>query len=367
MAAVRLTDTKVRALKPRSPGSRYEVQDAATPGLRIRVSPKGLKTWVYVYRQGRRLRRMTIGTYPGVSLTHARAKASQARVAREGGEDPATNAASARIAQRNAPTVKELAENYLERYACIHKRTKSAREDERLLRKEIFPTLGAMRAVDLRKRDVVALLERINARAPIVANRTLAVLRKVYNWALEVDFGDIEANPCDRIKAPTQEYSRDRWLTEDELRTLWIALDHDKPPGATTTSRTRWPSRPLRLGLRLSLLTGLRESDIVAARQSEFDLDNDIWSIPNSRGESGQGRTKTGYGLQVPLLPLSKQVVTELLVSCPINAFNETPHGLDDRVGGFRPVERPGIVVVGLEVIADGLLQRLSGAMCAAT
>ena len=93
--------------------------------------------------------------------------------------------------------------------------------------------------------------------APIVANRTLAVFRRLCNWAVER--GVIDASPCDKIKAPAAEESRDRVLTDDEIRLAWNAFD-----------RVGWPFGPI---AKLLLLTGARLNEIAGARWSEIDLD----------------------------------------------------------------------------------------------
>jgi site-specific recombinase XerD len=67
------------------------------------------------------------------------------------------------------------------------------------------------------------LLDDIADRAPIAANRTLALVRRIFNFAIERDW--LETNPCHIVKAPTKEHARDRVLTEDELRRVWKALD----------------------------------------------------------------------------------------------------------------------------------------------
>ena len=75
---------------------------------------------------------------------------------------------------------------------------------------------------DITRAEIIGWLDDIVDRgAPIVANRTLAALRKVFNWAIQRDL--VATNPCDRIKPPAAEQARDRVLTDTELRALWIA------------------------------------------------------------------------------------------------------------------------------------------------
>ena len=114
-------------------------------------------------------------------------------------------------------------------------------------------------------------LEPITERAPIMANRVLATVRKVYNWAISQDL--VEANPCTQLERPGQERRRDRVLTEDEIRTLWRALDE----------------QPVELAalFRLRLLTAQRGGEVSDMRWSEVDLGNRIWTLPASRSKNG--------------------------------------------------------------------------------
>ena len=78
---------------------------------------------------------------------------------------------------------------------------------------------GPRRIKDIKRRDVRELLDEVAARAPIMANRTLALVRKMFNFAIEHDW--LEANPCHMIKRPGEEKQRERVLNEDEIRLVW--------------------------------------------------------------------------------------------------------------------------------------------------
>jgi hypothetical protein len=88
MSTQQLTDISIRKLKPSS-DRQYEVWDTLVRGFGVRVSPKGTKSFVLLYRVGRRQRRLTIGRYPAVSLSNARKKAQAAVGEVISGEDPA--------------------------------------------------------------------------------------------------------------------------------------------------------------------------------------------------------------------------------------------------------------------------------------
>ena len=249
--------------------------DVKPPKLGLRVSSSGRKTWFIMYRSNGRLRRLTLGTYPALSLADARGQATAARHAVAEGEDPAVQKYDA----RHAPTMADLAVQYLDMYAKVHK--KSWREDARLLHHEILPTWGYRKAFDITRRDVIALLDRIVERgAPIQANRVLALVRKLYNWAISRDL--LEHNPCLQVKPPGKEHQRDRVLSDDEIRLVWNAAEQLDPLIAAQ--------------LKLRLLTAQRGGEVRTMRWEDVDVASGWWTIPGQIA-------KNGLAHRVPLSP----------------------------------------------------------------
>jgi integrase len=135
------------------------------------------------------------------------------------------NPATKKKADRCADTFDYLAHEYLERHAKIKKR--SWQEDARILKTDLLPAFGGMRAKDISRRDVRTLLDRKAVTAPIMANRIRATLRKIFNWGIAAEI--IDGNPVFLVPAPGKERQRDRVLTEDEIKTLvvddkWLAM-----------------------------------------------------------------------------------------------------------------------------------------------
>jgi integrase len=131
------------------------------------------------------------------------------------------------------------------------------RETERLLRREILPKLGQQRLGEVTRAEARRLIEEIADRgAPIVANRVLALLRALCNWAKGQDI--IAVSPCDGLKPSTPERSRDRILSDDEIRLFWEACE-----------AIGWPFGPL---AQMLLLTGQRRDEVGAMTWGEVDL-----------------------------------------------------------------------------------------------
>ncbi|MDH3476177.1 MAG: tyrosine-type recombinase/integrase [Rhodospirillales bacterium] len=283
---MKFTDKAIAALKPKA--ERYEVWEGN--GFGCRISRRGVKSWIWLYRFQGKPRRMTFGSYPTMGLATARVRLAEVQETLTKGQDPGATLVVARQADRAAETVAELASDYLEKHARAHKR--SAAEDERILAKDIVPAWGRRKAKEIRRRDVIALLDRIVERgAPIQANRTLAVVRKMFNWAISRDL--VESNPCHLVGAPGKETRRDRVLSAAEIARLWHGLDE------------AGMSEEVRLALRLQLVTGQRRGEVVGAEWSEIDRENGIWTIPREK-------SKNGMSHRVPLSPLALELLDSI-------------------------------------------------------
>ncbi len=287
-----LTDLKIKNEK--TGAARREIPDGKIAGLYLVVQPTGAKSWAVRYRVDGKSKKFTIGAYPAIDLATARRKAQEALGEVAGGKDPSAAKVAAREARKAAEStadrVAEVTETFIARYVKRNAGASWAREGERLLRKEIIPALGKKRLGDVKKSDVHDMLDGIVDRgAPIVANRALAIFRRLCNWAIER--GIITASPCDKIKAPAAEESRDRVLTDDEIRLAWSAFDSIGQPFG-----------PL---AKLLLLTGARRDEVASATWGEVDLAGRTWTIAKER-------VKNGIAHEVPLSDAALEILKAL-------------------------------------------------------
>jgi integrase len=155
-----------------------------------------------------------------------------------------------------------------------------------------LPAFGFRQLVDIRRRDVRELVEDIARKrnAPIMANRTLGVLSRMFNFALEREW--IEANPAARIPEPGEERSRDRVFTNEELRELWTALSSlaiSEEPDSDVERSEPLPDKPPRRitrataqAFQVQLLTAQRPGEVRSMRWTDVDLATGWWSIPST-------------------------------------------------------------------------------------
>lgn len=290
-SVAKLTAVKVEALKPKS--DRYEVPDGGS-GLFLRVSPGGTKSWVQFYRFEGALRRLTLGTYghgPGLlTLAAAREAAGKALSQLEQGSDPAAKQVVDNKAEREAPTFSTVLEEF-KQYGLIGR--KSGDEMYRLIAKDCLPVWGRRKVKSITRRDVVLLLDKVRERAPVGANRLHGRLSRMFRFC--ADRGIIERSPIEGLSKP-RETTRERILTDPEIRAFWLNLD-------------RTDMEPLaRIALRLILATGQRSGEVIGMTVAELDdAENPtLWTIPSSR-------YKTSIEHAVPLSPLAADLVLHAL------------------------------------------------------
>lgn len=313
-----------------NPGERLELWDARSPGLCLRVSETGRKTWVVRYRalDGRQPR-MTLGPAGSnagdLSVEEARDKASEIRRRAREGADPALEKRREAFEARNAAisSVDDLAEAYLTAcetgaYRARRKRKKPAtlEAERRLYNGRVKPAFGKFGMRDLKRSDIRPVLNDIAKDAPYQSNRVRAMLRAMYNYAIHEDLMD--RNPVQGVLAVADETPRERVLSDHEIRILWRALED--PSGKLVREggkdRPLWVGRDVRIALQLALLTLQRRGEIAGMLRSELRLDEAVWVI-------GKDRAKNGKSHVVPLSPAAMRLIREALALQPAGEETE--------------------------------------------
>ncbi len=282
-----LTDKSIRALKPPAQG-RSVYPDAGAPGLSLRVTaatdryPDGTRSWLVRYRPRQQAQRYSVlGSYPAISLREARQRARELDVAAKRGVDLAEHekqmaeAEQARIeaekqARARARTLGDVAKDYI--IEC-NARLRSAKLIEGRLRNHIIPALGARPIGEVRKADIVVLLDKLehgDRKLLHQVNRVRETLLGLFNFALEREL--VESNPAAGTRKRKLEQARERVLTAAELRSIWQACDRISPLRGAF--------------LRTLLLTGARRNEALNLRWVEIDLENRVWTLPRDRSKN---------------------------------------------------------------------------------
>ena len=283
----------IRTIETFKPGPvRREIPDGLIAGLYLVVQPSGGKSWAVRYRRGGRPRKLTLGSYPAIDLSNARELARKELFAVAEGRDPCQEKKEAKRAatEHGRDLFQTVAAQFVERYAKANTRESTWRETERLLRRDVVPAWKDRLVQEIARRDVIELLDKIVDRgSPIMANRTLATVRRMFAWCVER--GIVETSPCTSVRAPAHERSRHRVLSDEEIRLVWHASD-----------QIGWPFGPL---TKLLILTGQRIGEVSRMRWSEVNFDAAIWTIPRER-------TKNDIAHEVPLNEQALAVLNSL-------------------------------------------------------
>ena len=266
MVKAALTDAGIRRLKPPETGQ-IDIFDSGYPGFALRVSYGGRKAFVFFYRYGDRVHRMSLGTYPAIGLAEAREAWRAARTEVQRGRDPG------KIRRRETPATNfaSVAQEWLKR---DQEGNRTASEARRIIDKYVMPHWGGLRIDDIGRRDVLDLTDGIVDRGtPVMARRVHARLQRMFNWA--VARGIIAASPMHGLPKPASETSRDRVLTDEEIVDVWRGAEGIGFPFGTV--------------VRLLLLTGARREEIGGLRWLEVHADT--IELEGTRTKTAQPRT----------------------------------------------------------------------------
>jgi integrase len=270
MPRAKLTKSVIDALPNSQTDTVY--WDAALPSFGVKVTPKGRKVFIVLYRTGgagSKLRKYTVGPYGRITLHQARIAAQKVFAARLEGRDPA-----AEKRERKRRVVADRVEDLLE--AFIDQRlsqNRSGAEIARLLRREMGKAWVGRSIHEIGKRDVVEVISAIEQRgAPVAANKTLKSIKTFLRWC--VGRAVLDQSPAEDVPLPTKEVPRDRVLSDEELAKIILAARQiDDRYGAI---------------VELLALTGQRREEVAQLAWDELDLTQRVWTIPKSRTKNAK-------------------------------------------------------------------------------
>jgi integrase len=349
-----LTKSAIDALP--TPSKEIVHWDQALSGFGLKITPKGRKVFIVLYRAGgggSRLRKYTIGPYGRITLHNARIEAQKVLAARLEGRDPATEKLEAR--QRlTTDTVAEV----VALYRRLHlSQRRSGRELMQILQRDLVERVGSRSVHAISKRDIIDLVNAVVDRgSPVGANKTLKVVRSFFGWC--VGRAILERSPCDGVRAPTVEKARDRVLTDEEL--------------AGIIRGARQVAGPYGAIVEVLALTGQRRDEVARMSWDELDLERRVWALP-------AGRTKNDKPHVVQLSVPARAVISaqprlgRLVFSrsgvTPIGDFSSQKRRLDDlcgvshwRLHDLRRTMVSGMAGLGVAPhVADKILNHVGG------
>jgi integrase len=315
---LRITKRLVDAERPTTK-DRF-IFDSEVKGFGLKVTPAGKKIYVLQYRMGGRnspTKRFTIAEHGEFTAEQARDEAIKLRGQIRMGVDPQEEKKARARPAPVAQTFAETADAYL-RHAEKGLRPSSAREWRRIVERDVKPRWGKRATESITRRDVRALLEEVASRgADIQANRTLARLKTLFNWAMQQDI--IPASPVAGLKPLAKEIERDRVLSDDEIRWFWAGCD-----------QLGWPFGPL---FKLLLLTAQRRDEVGTLEWGHLSQDGKTWTMPRERSKNDRAH-EVQLSPQAAVVLGSLPRVAETLVfttngARPVSGFSKAKATLD--------------------------------------
>jgi integrase len=307
------------------------LSDVEVRGFVARCLPSGKVTYGVRYRvPGGKQRWLALGLHGDITPDKARRLAKKAIGEVADRRDPARELEEAHVKAKEAATrtVSGLLDTFLERY--VRKNLRRAEEVERTFDKYIRPRIGDKSIYELRRRDVVKMLDEVeDENGPVMADRVLAYTRKAFNWQASRD--DMFVPPIVRGMARTKpaERARQRMLDDDEIRDVWHALEAANAPACYSAY------------IRALLLTAQRRDEV--ARMSWQEIKGDSWIIPAER-------YKTGIENVVPLTDAVLQLLGERRKAgfvftsrggkVPFSGFSKAKAALDEAIAQLRKEAR---------------------------
>lgn len=309
-----LTDKSVASARAEI-GERLELWDLRTPGLCLRVTGRGGKTWIYRYRtpDGRQPR-FTIGKMPAFSLKDARERAVELDRDVALGGDPATVRRAARVEAQDAiRTFDDLAEAYFVACASGEWKPKGKRKKAHVIEGEkdrvrlhVQPVVGKLPYAAVTRPDVKALLRGMIAKGiGTQTNLTQAIIRQIYNFAISDDL--VLVNPATGFAPFADSVPRSRIWSDDELISLWAVLDD--PTGLIDEDgKPIHVSEAMRIAIKLLAILGQRRTEVIGMERRELDFGAKTWLVDAKRMKGSKAHMVPLPDAAIPLIKRAIQI-----------------------------------------------------------
>ena len=354
MPKTRLTKSAIDALP--TPEKEIVYWDQTLPGFGLKITPKGRKVFIVLYRAaggGSRLRKYTIGPHGRITLHNARIEAQKIIASRLEGRDPAMEKLDARR-RLTVDAVPEVVGLYGKQHLS---QRRSGREVMQILQRDLVDRVGSRSVHSISKRDIIDLVNAVIDRgSPVAANKSLKLVKSFFNWC--VGRAIVERSPCEGIRAPTVERARDRVLTDRELAgIIRAACQLGGPYGAI---------------VEVLALTGQRRDEVARMSWDEVDLERRVWALPAVRTKNDKPHIVQLSDPAVAVIgaqPRSVLFVFSRNGITPMGDFSSQKCRLDDlcgvshwRLHDLRRTMVSGMARLGVAPhVADKILNHVAG------
>lgn len=283
----KLTEAKLKSISPPTSG-RKAYSDGG--GLQLRVTANNHRSWSLQYNFGNQKKKVTLGSYPEISLKQARLLAAKRKLEIANGVDPNAVKAEERRKEASKTTVETIFDIYFKLH-CSQLRPRTLEEYKRAYEHDIRPALGHLEIRELKRENIVQLIDRVATRAPTLANRLLTHINSFCRWC--IGRGYLEHNPALAVPKPLKENAREHVMSVEEVRAVFAAAEETL-------------SEDHKHALQFLILSSLRRSEVFNLKWSEVFSD---------RLRIGAERSKNKQQFDTPLTEALREILNQRPVS----------------------------------------------------
>jgi integrase len=285
MPRIKLEHQIILALK--APDKTVEYYDTEESGLILRTLPTGTKSFAYRYKIGNKKRRMTIGKFPGLSLSDARKRVQKLKVQINDGRDPQAEKVEKKRERTIEPkTLKQVIDAYKERHLPTLK--KSTQQDYKYRMNHLLKGMGKKKTrkrgfdpdrpiKSIKRFEVMEFLDNIAKNAPVQAQRMQALLSGIFKFAKDREWVEVNVANEITIKRKKKKYKR-RWqnveFSDEQIQALWETFEAHPEPVSSL--------------LKLLMILGQRSGETRRMKWADLDFKNKMWTIPAEDTKNGE-------------------------------------------------------------------------------